>query len=69
METLIIYLKINTKKLDCNKILFMQLQKVSDYLIKRNKLRVKNLSVFFGTVDDDFVKNKVTVKITYNLKK
>ena len=69
METLIIYLKINAKKLDCNEILFMQLQKVSDYLIKRNKLKVKNLSLFFGTVDDDFVKNKVTVKITYNLKK
>ena len=60
-----IYLKINRYKIKDN-LWTIQLQKISDYIVKRKNLNVKSLSLHFGYINDDFVKDKITLKITYN---
>jgi recombinational DNA repair ATPase RecF len=65
METTTIFLKVNRQKLKDN-IWSIQLQKVSDYIVKRKKINVKTLSLHFAEINDDFIKNKITLKITYN---
>ena len=60
-----IYLKINRYKIKDN-LWTIQLQKVWDYIVKRKNLNVKNLSLHFAEINDDFVKDKITLKITYN---
>ena len=69
MEKYIVCLKINESKLDVYENFFNQFQKISDYLIKRKNLNVKKYSILFGMINDDFIKNKLTLKITYKLKK
>jgi hypothetical protein len=69
MEKYIVCLKINEAKLDVYENFFNQFQKISDYLIKRKNLNVKKYSILFGMINDDFIKNKLTLKITYKLKK
>lgn len=68
MEKFEIYLKVNLWKINDNDKLFNQLQKVSDYIIKTKNINCDTLNINFGTVEDDFIKNKITVKLTYNLK-
>jgi len=69
MEKYIIYLKVNKHKIDLHEKFYRQFQKISDYLIKRKNLDIENYSLLLGMVNDDFIKNKITLKITYNLKK
>jgi hypothetical protein len=70
MEKFEIYFKVNQSKiLNENDKFFNQLQKISKYIIERKKLNVNTLNLNFGTIDDDFLKNKSTIKLTYNLKK
>ena len=68
MEKYIIYLKVNKHKIDFHEKFSNQFQKISDYLIKRKNLDVENYSLLLGMIDNDFIKNKITLKITYNLK-
>ena len=68
MEKFEIYFKVNLNKINDNNKLFSQLQKVSDYIIKRKNINSETLNVNFGTIGDDFIKNKITIKLTYNLK-
>ena len=69
METLIITLKFNNYKFENIEKLQNQIRKICNYLIIRKKLNSDTMDFRFGTVNDDFVKNKKTLKITYNLKK
>lgn len=65
-----IYFKVNMSKiLNENEKFFNQLRKINKYIIERKKLNVDTLNLNFGTVDDDFLKNKSTIKLTYKLKK
>ena len=68
MEKYIICLKVNKHKIDLHEKFSNQFQKISDYLIKRKNLDIENYSLLLGMVDNDFIKNKITLKITYNLK-
>jgi GMP synthase PP-ATPase subunit len=68
MEEFEIYFKANLNKIKDNNKFFNQLQKVSDYIIKRKNINCETLNVNFGTIGDDFIKNKITIKLTYNLK-
>lgn len=67
MKKHIIYLKVNKHKIDYHEKFLNQFQKISDYLIKRKNLTVYDYSIKLGMIDNDFVKNKLTLKITYNL--
>jgi hypothetical protein len=64
----ILYLKVNKHKIDFHEKFYRQFQKISDYLIKRKKLDVEYYSLSIGIAGNDFIKNKITLKITYNLK-
>jgi ribosomal protein S24E len=69
MEKFEIYFKVNKNKvLNKNEKFFNQLQKISNYIIKRKNINCKTLNINLGTIDDDFIKNKITIKLTYNLK-
>ena len=69
MEKFEIYFKVNQNKvLNKNEKFFIQLQKISNYIIKRKNINCKTLNINLGTIDDDFIKNKITIKLTYNLK-
>jgi hypothetical protein len=68
MEKHIIYLKVNKHKIDLHEKFSNQFQKISDYLIKRKNLNVEDYSLSIGMAGNDFIKNKITLKITYNLK-
>jgi hypothetical protein len=69
MEKYIICLKVNKHKIDFHEKFYRQFQKISDYLIKRKNLDIENYSLSIGMAGNDFIKNKITLKITYNLKK
>lgn len=69
METLIIYLKINGYKFTNPGNLQNQIRKVYEYLIIRKKINYVSVTFQFYYVNNDFIENKKTLKITYYLKK
>jgi hypothetical protein len=51
--------KINKKQFD------MQVDKIKSYLFLRYKMLNAECSVDVGTIEDDFLKNKFTVRISF----
>jgi len=60
------YFKVNNSKLQDERRLKNQIEKVIRRLVERNKIDSKSVELFFGTVDDDFVFDRFRLRISFN---
>lgn len=57
--------KINNTKLEDATKIRKRLNKIIQWLISRYCIEFKNVELFIGTIDDDFIYNRSRLRITF----
>lgn len=60
-------LKVKDSKLKDEKKLSLQISKVANYLAQKHNYDFNSICYKKGTIDNDFIYNRFTIRITFNL--